>query len=230
VARPGGRDGGHRGPALQRPGPGVSPDSARELFAAIVQLALRSEVSGSRHRKKRGGRDEGGERAGDGADGGGQCDNRTIYRIRLEHFGFRVIEAADGESGIRKAREERPDVVLMDISIPLIDGHEATRILKADPAMAAIPIIALTAHAMAEDHARAAEAGWTRTSPSPPSPGTWPRSWNASWRSAVLRVPGNGCRATDAWSRIHTAVGALLPDRAGPPARAASTPAAQPTA
>lgn len=86
-------------------------------------------------------------------------DNRTVYRTILEHFGFRVIETEDGEAGIRKAREEPPDGVLMDISIPLIDGYEATRILKADPATAAIPIIALTAHAMTGDRTRAVEAG-----------------------------------------------------------------------
>jgi two-component system cell cycle response regulator DivK len=86
-------------------------------------------------------------------------DNRTIYRTILEHFGFAVLEAADGESGVRMARESRPDLVLMDISIPIIDGHEATRILKADPATASIPVMALTAHAMAEDRIRAAEAG-----------------------------------------------------------------------
>ncbi|HEX6041493.1 response regulator, partial [Longimicrobium sp.] len=86
-------------------------------------------------------------------------DNRTIYRTILEHSGFAVLEAADGESGVRMARESRPDVVLMDISIPIIDGHEATRILKADPATASIPVMALTAHAMAEDRIRAAEAG-----------------------------------------------------------------------
>ena len=86
-------------------------------------------------------------------------DNRAIYRTILEHYGHRVIEAEDGEAGIRKVREEQPDVVLMDISIPLIDGHEATRILKADPATAKIPIIALTAHALAEDRVRAVEAG-----------------------------------------------------------------------
>jgi two-component system, cell cycle response regulator DivK len=59
----------------------------------------------------------------------------------------------------RLARERLPDLVVMDISIPLIDGHEATRILKADPGTASIPVLALTAHAMAEDRVRAAEAG-----------------------------------------------------------------------
>lgn len=87
------------------------------------------------------------------------AQNRVIYRTILEHYGFRVIEAEDGEAGIRTVRDERPDLVLMDISIPLIDGYEATRTLKADPTTSAIPIIALTAHALAEDEARALQAG-----------------------------------------------------------------------
>ena len=86
-------------------------------------------------------------------------DNRIIYRTILEHAGFLVIEAEDGATGVRLVREHRPDLVLMDISIPVIDGYEATRMLKADPSTAAIPIMALTAHAMAEDRLRAAEAG-----------------------------------------------------------------------
>lgn len=86
-------------------------------------------------------------------------DNRTIYRLLLEHHGYRVVEATDGEEGVRRAREERPALVLMDISIPIIDGWEATRILKADPATASIPVIALTAHALPADRARAAEVG-----------------------------------------------------------------------
>lgn len=86
-------------------------------------------------------------------------DNRTIYRTILEYHGFRVLLAEDGEQGVRLARTHLPDIVLMDISIPIIDGHEATRILKADRATASIPIIALTAHAQTEDRVLAAEAG-----------------------------------------------------------------------
>ena len=86
-------------------------------------------------------------------------DNVTVYRTILEHSGFRVLEARDGPTGIRTAREERPDLVLMDISIPIIDGWEATRVLRADPETAAIPIVALTAHAFESDRARAMEAG-----------------------------------------------------------------------
>ncbi|HEV2150412.1 MAG TPA: response regulator [Longimicrobiaceae bacterium] len=86
-------------------------------------------------------------------------DNRTVYRTILEHFGYEVIEARNGEDGIRMAREDDPDLILMDISIPLIDGWEATKILKGDAATAAIPIIALTAHALATDRAKAQEVG-----------------------------------------------------------------------
>jgi two-component system, cell cycle response regulator DivK len=86
-------------------------------------------------------------------------DNRTVYRTILEHFGYQVIEARNGEDGVRMAREDRPDLILMAISIPLIDGWEATRILKGDAATAGIPIIALTAHALATDRAKAQEVG-----------------------------------------------------------------------
>jgi two-component system cell cycle response regulator DivK len=86
-------------------------------------------------------------------------DNMTVYRTILQHVGFDVLEARDGESGISEARTGRPDLILMDISIPKIDGFEATRILKADPATRAIPIIALTAHALEEDRRRARLSG-----------------------------------------------------------------------
>jgi two-component system cell cycle response regulator DivK len=86
-------------------------------------------------------------------------DNRTIYTTILRHVGIDVIEAANGEDGIRLARERRPAVILMDVAMPGIDGWEATRRLKADMETAHIPVIALTAHAMAEDRQRAVEAG-----------------------------------------------------------------------
>lgn len=86
-------------------------------------------------------------------------DNRLVYRTILDHFGYTVLEAADGEEGIRRARADGPDLILMDVSIPKIDGWEATRQLKADPSTASIPIIALTAHALATDRAKAQEAG-----------------------------------------------------------------------
>lgn len=86
-------------------------------------------------------------------------DNRTIYRTILEHVGYTVVEAADGEEGIRQARERLPDLILMDVSIPKINGWDATRTLKGDDATKHIPIIALTAHALEQDRQRAREAG-----------------------------------------------------------------------
>jgi two-component system, cell cycle response regulator DivK len=86
-------------------------------------------------------------------------DNRIIYRLTLVHFGYEVIEAGDGETGVRMARELRPDLILMDVSIPGIDGWEATRMLKEDEQTAEVPIVALTAHALATDRARAEEVG-----------------------------------------------------------------------
>jgi CheY-like chemotaxis protein len=86
-------------------------------------------------------------------------DNRTVYRTILEHFGYTVLEARNGEDGVRMAREELPALILMDISIPLIDGWEATRMLKGDETTRDIPIIALTAHALATDRAKAQEVG-----------------------------------------------------------------------
>ncbi len=86
-------------------------------------------------------------------------DNRGIYRTILEHGGLDVLEAEDGEAGVRIARERRPDLILMDVSLPLLDGWKATRILKDDPGTAHIPIIALTAHALHGDRERAEEAG-----------------------------------------------------------------------
>lgn len=85
--------------------------------------------------------------------------NRDMLSRRLERRGFTVVIAVDGSIGIAKARSEAPDLILMDMSLPVIDGWEATRQLKADPATAKIPVIALTAHAMAEDREKALGAG-----------------------------------------------------------------------
>jgi CheY-like chemotaxis protein len=86
-------------------------------------------------------------------------DNRIVYSTILQHFGYVVMEALNGEEGIAKARNERPDLILMDISIPVIDGWEATQVLKRDPETRGIPIIALTAHALASDREKAMEVG-----------------------------------------------------------------------
>ncbi len=84
---------------------------------------------------------------------------REIFAEYLEYRGFRVATAADGLEAIEKAFELRPDVILMDLSLPGIDGWEATRRLKADERTSEIPIIALTAHALASAHEKAREVG-----------------------------------------------------------------------
>jgi CheY-like chemotaxis protein len=86
-------------------------------------------------------------------------DNRTIYVLFLKHSGFRIAEAENGEEALGKASALLPDVIVMDLSLPVMDGWEATRRLKRDARTKKIPVIALTGHALPE-HARAArEAG-----------------------------------------------------------------------
>lgn len=85
--------------------------------------------------------------------------NRDMLSRRLTRKGFEVLLAEDGAAGVARARSEAPALVLMDMSLPVLDGWEATRRLKADPATAGIPVIALTAHAMSEDRDRALAAG-----------------------------------------------------------------------
>jgi CheY-like chemotaxis protein len=85
--------------------------------------------------------------------------NRDMLSRRLMRRGYEVVLALDGESGIAMAGSETPDLILMDMSLPILDGWEATRRLKADPAMQHIPVIALTAHAMSSDRDKALEAG-----------------------------------------------------------------------
>lgn len=86
-------------------------------------------------------------------------DNRTIYSTILGHFGYQVIEAGNGLEGVRAAGAHHPDLVVMDISLPVMDGLEATRRIKSDPATAGIPIIAVTAHAREVDRKAAMDAG-----------------------------------------------------------------------
>ena len=85
--------------------------------------------------------------------------NRDMLSRRLNRRGFEVLIAEDGGLAVSMTQTERPDLVLMDMSLPVIDGWEATRRLKADPETAGIPIIALTAHAMESDRERALEVG-----------------------------------------------------------------------
>src|SRR6266516_5513713 len=85
--------------------------------------------------------------------------NRDMLARRLERRGYQVVIAIDGDQGVRLAQAERPDLILMDMSLPVLDGWEATRRLKADPDTGGIPVIALTAHAMSGDRQKALSAG-----------------------------------------------------------------------
>ncbi|MHB9023265.1 MAG: response regulator [Armatimonadota bacterium] len=85
--------------------------------------------------------------------------NLDMLSRRLERRGYQVVTAVDGEQGIFKATAEMPDLILMDMSLPVLDGWEATRRLKGNPATRGIPVIALTAHAMAGDREKALDAG-----------------------------------------------------------------------
>ncbi len=85
--------------------------------------------------------------------------NRDMLSRRLIRKGHEVVMAFDGEQGVTMARDEAPDIILMDMSLPTIDGWEATRRIKADAATRHLPVIALTAHAMAGDRDRALQAG-----------------------------------------------------------------------
>jgi two-component system, cell cycle response regulator DivK len=85
--------------------------------------------------------------------------NRDMLSRRLRKKGFEIVLAVDGEQGVRLASADHPDLILMDMSLPVIDGWEATRRIKAAPETSRIPIIALTAHAMSDDRQKAIEAG-----------------------------------------------------------------------
>lgn len=85
--------------------------------------------------------------------------NRDMLSRRLTRNGFEVVIAVDGQQGVDMATTARPDVILMDLSLPVMDGLEATRRVKADPATRSIPVIALTANAMVEDREQAMAAG-----------------------------------------------------------------------
>ncbi|HEX6749865.1 MAG TPA: response regulator [Longimicrobium sp.] len=80
------------------------------------------------------------------------ADNRDIYGVILEYHGYRVVHAVNGNEAVRLTREEKPDLVLMDVVMPHLDGLAATRLLKSDPLTASIPVVLLTAHRFDSDH------------------------------------------------------------------------------
>jgi two-component system cell cycle response regulator DivK len=86
-------------------------------------------------------------------------DNRQIVRDLAASAGYELIQAADGAAGIAMAKEQRPDLILMDIQLPVLDGYEATRRIKADPHLRSIPVIAVTSYALSGDETKARDAG-----------------------------------------------------------------------
>ena len=99
-----------------------------------------------------------------------QEDLRAILRDLLSGSGYEVIEAANGQEGVSKAKSERPDLILMDIQMPVLDGYETTRQIKADPNLKATPIIAVSSYAMKGDEEKARAAGCEHYVTKPYSP------------------------------------------------------------
>ena len=85
--------------------------------------------------------------------------NLDMLSRRLQRKGYEILAARDGQAGVEQAKQEKPDLILMDMSLPVLDGWEATRAIKSDPETAGIPVVALTAHAMATDREKAMDAG-----------------------------------------------------------------------
>lgn len=120
-----------------------------------------------------------------------QPANQELFRRRLAGRGFDVLVAGSGERGVEVAKAERPDLVLMDLGLAGIDGWEATRRLKADPATAGIPVIALTAHATAEARRQAALAGCAEFEPKPVA-------WDALFAKIAAALAARAATADDA--------------------------------
>ena len=99
-----------------------------------------------------------------------QEDNRQILRDLLTTTDYQVVEAENGEAALAAVAKQRPDLILMDIQLPILDGYEATRRIKADPALSSIPIIAVTSYALSGDEAKARAAGCDDFVPKPYSP------------------------------------------------------------
>ena len=99
-----------------------------------------------------------------------QEDNRQIIRDMLSATDYQITEAENGEQALTEVAKQRPDLILMDIQMPIMDGYEATRRIKADPALRAIPIIAITSYALSGDEQKARAAGCDDYVPKPNSP------------------------------------------------------------
>ncbi len=99
-----------------------------------------------------------------------QEDNRQIIRDMLSATDYEITEAENGEQALAAVTKQRPDLILMDIQLPIIDGYEATRRIKADPALKSIPIIAVTSYALSGEEAKPRAAGCDDYVPKPYSP------------------------------------------------------------
>ena len=99
-----------------------------------------------------------------------QEDNRRILHDLLTNAGYEIVQAENGEEAVKAAAAQRPDLILMDIQLPLLDGYEATRRIKADPALRAIPIIVVTSYALSGDESKARAAGCDAYITTPYSP------------------------------------------------------------
>ena len=99
-----------------------------------------------------------------------QEDNRQILRDLLTNSGYEMVEAIDGVEAVAAATQYRPDLILMDIQLPALDGYEATRRIKADPTLTHVPVIAVTSYALSGDKAKARAAGCDDFVPNPYSP------------------------------------------------------------
>lgn len=105
-------------------------------------------------------------------------NEQNIYMITylLEHAGLEVIQARDGRTGVALARERRPDLIILDIQLPVLDGYEVARRLRAEPTLADVPIVAVTSFAMAGDRERILAAGCTDYLEKPINPDTFVKS------------------------------------------------------
>jgi two-component system cell cycle response regulator DivK len=99
-----------------------------------------------------------------------QMDNRQILRDLLGNAGYQLVEAENGEEALAAVAKQRPDLILMDIQLPVMDGYEATRRIRANPDLKSIPIIAVTSYALAGDEAKALAAGCSAYVTKPYSP------------------------------------------------------------
>jgi CheY-like chemotaxis protein len=118
--------------------------------------------------------------------------NLELMRYLLQSFGHTVLTADDGESGVAMVRKERPDLVLCDIQLPKLDGASVARVLKNDPALCSIPLIAVTAFAMVGDREKMLQAGFDGYLPKPITPETFLRDIEAFLRPGLRQVTHSG--------------------------------------